>query len=331
MVTIKDIAQKAGVAKSTVSRYLNGGSVSKKTKAKLDQIVNETGYAPNTFAQSLKAKKTNMIGTIIPRLDSFATNTILAGIDEELRNKQYQLVITNTNQNVKREVENIYTLAKQKVDGIILLATVVTPAHRKAISEVGIPVLLLGQTAEGLNTIVHQEYEAGFKMGSYAINLGHKNFLYFTVLEEDQAVGQLRSKGVLDALKKSRDTSVEIIETNFSFSKAYEKAMSVLSTTSATYILCATDNIALAVMKAAHTLGLSIPEDFSLSGFGGYEVTSIVTPTITTVKYPYKQLGSLSVINLIEIIEGKDSINNLELPNELVKRESTTSYKKSSI
>ena len=331
MVTIKDIAHKAGVAKSTVSRYLNGGSVSKKTKAKLDEIVNETGYAPNTFAQSLKAKKTNMIGTIIPRLDSFATNTILASIDEELRNKQYQLIITNTNQNVKREVENIYTLAKQKVDGIILLATVVTPAHRKAIAEVNIPVLLLGQSAEGLNTIVHQEYEAGYKLGSYATELGHKDFLYFTVLEEDQAVGQLRSKGVLDALKKNSDTTIEIVEANFSFSKAYEKAMNVLATTSATYVLCATDNIALAVMKAAHTLGLSIPTDFSLSGFGGYEVTSIVTPTITTVKYPYKQLGTLSVTNLIKLIEGEDSISNLELPNILVKRESTIAYENPSI
>lgn len=331
MVTIKDIAHKAGVAKSTVSRYLNGGSVSKKTKAKLDEIVNETGYAPNTFAQSLKAKKTNMIGTIIPRLDSFATNTILASIDEELRNKQYQLIITNTNQNVKREVENIYTLAKQKVDGIILLATVVTPAHRKAIAEVNIPVLLLGQSAEGLNTIVHQEYEAGYKLGSYATELGHKDFLYFTVLEEDQAVGQLRSKGVLDALKKNLDTTIEIVETNFSFSKAYEKAMNVLATTSATYVLCATDNIALAVMKAAHTLGLSIPTDFSLSGFGGYEVTSIVTPTITTVKYPYKQLGTLSVTNLIKLIEGEDSISNLELPNILIKRESTIAYENPSI
>lgn len=331
MVTIKDIAQQAGVAKSTVSRYLNGGSVSKKTKAKLDQIVNETGYAPNTFAQSLKAKKTNMIGTIIPRLDSFATNAILASIDKELRNKQYQLIITNTNQNVAREVENIYTLAKQKVDGIILLATVVTEAHRKAIAEVKIPVLLLGQSAEGLHTIVHQEYEAGFKMGSYATDLGHKQFLYFTVLKDDEAIGQLRSKGVLDALENGSGTSVEVIETNFSFSKAYEKAMSVLATTSATYILCATDNIALAVMKAAHTLGLSIPNDFSLSGFGGYEVTSIVTPTITTVKYPYKQLGSLSVTNLIEIIEGENAIRNLELPNVLVKRESTIPYKKGAL
>lgn len=316
MVTIKDIAHKAGVAKSTVSRYLNGGSVSKKTKAKLDQIVSETGYAPNTFAQSLKAKKTKMIGTIIPRLDSFATNTILASIDEELRIKNYQLIITNTNQSVEHEVENIYTLAKQKVDGIILLATVVTQAHRKAIADVNIPVLLLGQSADGLNTIVHQEYEAGFKMGNYATNLGHKNFLYFTVLEEDEAVGQLRSKGVLDALKGSLETTVEVVEISFSFSKAYEKAMSVLTETTATYILCATDNIALAVMKAAHTLGLTIPEDFSLSGFGGYEVTSIVTPTITTVKYPYEELGSVSVANLIDLIEGEDKVITIELPNQ---------------
>ncbi|MER2176025.1 MAG: trehalose repressor, partial [Carnobacterium sp.] len=214
-------------------------------------------------------------------------------------------------------------LAKQKVDGIILLATVVTPAHRKAIAEVNIPVLLLGQSAEGLNTIVHQEYEAGYKLGSYATELGHKDFLYFTVLEEDQAVGQLRSKGVLEALKKNSDTTIEIVEANFSFSKAYEKAMNVLATTSATYVLCATDNIALAVMKAAHTLGLSIPTDFSLSGFGGYEVTSIVTPTITTVKYPYEKLGSVSVTNLIELIEGEDKLITIELPNELIAREST--------
>ena len=66
MVTINDIAKMAGVAKSTISRYLNGGSISKKTKAKLDAIVAETGYTPNTFAQSLKAKRTNIVGTIFP-------------------------------------------------------------------------------------------------------------------------------------------------------------------------------------------------------------------------------------------------------------------------
>lgn len=105
MVTINDIAKMAGVAKSTVSRYLNGGSISKKTKAKLDAIVAETGYTPNTFAQSLKAKRTNIVGTIIPRFDSYSSNAILEGIDQELLKRQMQLVIMNSSQSVEREDE----------------------------------------------------------------------------------------------------------------------------------------------------------------------------------------------------------------------------------
>ena len=105
MVTINDIAKMAGVAKSTVSRYLNGGSISKKTKAKLDAIVAETGYTPNTFAQSLKAKRTNTVGTIILRLDSYSSNAVLEGIDQELLKRQMQLVIMNSSQSVEREDE----------------------------------------------------------------------------------------------------------------------------------------------------------------------------------------------------------------------------------
>lgn len=84
---------------------MNGGSISKKTKAKLDAIVAETGYTPNTFAQSLKAKRTNIVGTIIPRLDSYSSNAILEGIDQELLKRQMQLVIMNSSQSVEREDE----------------------------------------------------------------------------------------------------------------------------------------------------------------------------------------------------------------------------------
>ena len=72
MVTIIDIARLAGVAKSTVSRYLNGGAVSEETRHKIERVIKETGYVPNTFAQSLKAKRTGMISTIVPRLNSYA-------------------------------------------------------------------------------------------------------------------------------------------------------------------------------------------------------------------------------------------------------------------
>lgn len=323
MVTINDIAKQAGVAKSTVSRYLNGGSVSRKTKEKLDRIVAETGYVPNTFAQSLKAKKTNMIGTIIPRLDSYSANEALFSIDEGLRKRNFQLLITNTNQTPDREVESIYSLARQKVAGILLFATVITEAHKKAIADVEVPVILLGQQAEGLYSIVHDEYKAGFKLGKYATSLGHKQFFYFNVFEADVAVGQLRKKGVVDALKESPDSTIEVMETSFSFEAAYQQALKVLPTIKASYIICATDNIALAVLKATHQLKIAIPAVFSLSGFGGYQITSVVSPTITTVKYPYQELGEMAVKNMLLLLEGSDIPEKTVLTNELIVNEST--------
>lgn len=323
MVTINDIAKKAGVAKSTVSRYLNGGSVSQKTKDKIEKIVNETGYSPNTFAQSLKAKHTKMVGVIVPRLDSYSANEVITSIDRKLTATGYQLLITNTDQSVEREIENIYTLAKQKVAGIILMATVVTEEHRKAIKEVDVPVLLLGQQAEGLHSIGHEEYKAGYAMGKLAGSLGHKDFLYFSVFKEDIAVGQLRANGVLEALREWPDSQTEVIETSFSFQQAYELALDILPKTKATYVLCATDNIAMAVLKAAHTLNLAIPKDLSLSGFGGYEVTSIVSPSITTVKYGYKELGETAVNQLFHLINGEKTEKNVLISNTLIKREST--------
>lgn len=115
--TISDIAKIAGVAKSTVSRYLNGGSVSEATRRKIEHVIKETGYIPNSFAQSLKAKKTSMIGAIVPRLDSFAASQTVTGMDEELRENGYQLLIINTSQNLSREIEALYDLARQKYRG----------------------------------------------------------------------------------------------------------------------------------------------------------------------------------------------------------------------
>lgn len=326
MVTINDIAERAGVAKSTVSRYLNSGSVSHKTKLKLDKIVLETGYRPNTFAQSLKAKKTSIIGTIIPRLDSYSANEALIAIDKGLREKNFQLLITNTNQSTEREIESIYSLASQKVAGILLFATVITDAHKKAIADVGIPVILLGQQADNFYSIVHDEYDAGFKIGTYANQLGHKHFLYLNVFEADIAVGQMRKKGVLDALNQSKENTVDIIETSFTFEEAYKQIIKLLPKIKASYIICATDNIALAVLKAAHQLKITIPATFSLSGFGGYQITTVVSPTITTVKYAYQELGELAVKNLLLLLEGSLIPEKIVLKNRLIKNESTIKW-----
>ncbi len=323
MVTINDIAKMAGVAKSTVSRYLNGGSVSEKTKEKIDIAIKKTDYVPNTFAQSLKMKNTNMIGTIIPRLNSYASNEILTSVDEELRKRNYQLLITNTDQDVKRELENLYALSRQKVAGILLMATVITEAHVEAIKKIGIPVILLGQRDDVTYSIIHDDLAAGRAIGEYAVSLGHKNILYLGVRKSDEAVGISRREGIYQGLSKGKDLKITEVEVNFDYDLAYDFLKDYLKTSEATYIICSTDNIALAAYKAILTVGKKIPDDVSVSGFGGYAITDLVTPAITTVRYPYKEMGKIAVENLLRIIQGEKLPKCITLSNEFIPKAST--------
>lgn len=324
MVTINDIAKKAGVAKSTVSRYLNNGSVSEKTRKKIEKVIIETNYKPNTFARSLKAEKTNMIGVIIPRLNSPATIDVLEGIDKIAYEKGYQLIITNSDQNQKRELENIQSLAKQKVEGIIMLTTILTPEHNKLIQNLEIPFLSIGQKIEQVHSIIHDEEHAGEEIAKYALKLGHKDFLYVGVTEEDEAVGVKRKNSFLSYMDKQNDVKVDVVITGFSRKKAYKQAKKILPETKATYIVCATDNIAIGFLKAAETLNYSIPHDFSLSGFGGYDAADLVTPSLTTIYYPYKDLGKKALKTIDLLIKKEDVPLVQTISNKLLSKKSTS-------
>lgn len=323
MVTINDIAKLAGVAKSTVSRYLNGGYVSAKTKDSLDKIIKDTGYVPNTFAQSLKVKQSNLIGIIIPRLNSYATNEILQSVYRYLREKNYQLLIVNTDQDVKIEVENLYALSRQKVAGIILLATAMTKAHKEAMEKIKIPVLFLGQRSDATYSIVHEEEEAGAVMGRHALHLGHKRILYLGVSEKDESVGILRKKGVMDVLRNQESVEIHEIEVDFNFDKTFLFLKEYLKLRNETYILCATDNIALAAYKASLTIGRKVPSHVSISGFGGYSITDLVTPAITTVRYAYKEMGRIAAENLLRLLNGEEIPKKIALSGEFLPKEST--------
>ncbi|WP_128102407.1 LacI family DNA-binding transcriptional regulator [Paenibacillus sp. DCT19] len=320
--TISDIAQMAGVAKSTVSRFLNGGSVSENTRQKIEQIIKQYNYVPNTFAQSLKAKKTSIIGTVVPRLDSFATSQTLIGIDEELRNNQYQMLIANTSQDMKREIDGIYDFARQKVSGIILLAAEVTEAHLKAIEEIGIPVLLVGQQHPNIHSLVHNDDQAGYEMGKYIVQQGHRNIVYLGVTERDQAVGIHRKQGFKRAIAECGECQVTYHETSFKMSEAVVTAEAIVRDRKATIIVGATDNIALGVMKTAFSNKIRIPQQLSVTGFGGYDITEMIHPTLTTVKFHYIQAGKLAADHIIRLVQGGVVEKQTVLDVEIIPRES---------
>lgn len=322
LVTITDIAKLAGVAKSTVSRYLNNGSVSEATKNKIERVINETSYAPNAFAQSLKAKKTNIIGTIVPRLDSYASSHTLIGIDEQLRELNYQMLISNTGQDLDREIENIYTLAKQKVAGMILLPSQVTDAHLEAFKVLHLPVLLVGQQHETIHSIIHNDYEAAYDLGKHVLEKGHRKIAFLGVTGKDIAVGVMRKKGFQRAIDEKSDCEVRYYETSFSITDALINVPSIIEEFTPSIIVCATDNIAIGALKAAYLRGLKIPEDLSITGFGGYEVTEMIHPGITTAKFYYKEAGQMAAKSIVKLVNGEE-LPKLSLSKyKIIERES---------
>lgn len=321
-VTIGEIAKLAGVAKSTVSRYLNGGPIGDKTSRKIEQVIKETGYVPNTFARSLKAKKTNIIGTIVPRLNSYATSQTLIGIDEELKARGYQLIISNTSQDLEREIESIYSLANQKVAGIILLATKVTERHLQVFADVNVPVLLVGQQRDECYSLIHDDEAAGYEIGKYVIGQGHNNIVYLGVTEEDIAVGVKRKEGFKRATEKEEDCEIHYVETSFSLKEAVHIFPQLYQTYHPTAIVCATDNIALGIMKAAQMEGLTIPRDLSITGFGGYDITEIIHPGITTAQFFYQEAGVLAANSIVKLVH-QEEVEKLTISGfELIIRES---------
>ncbi|MDT0191514.1 LacI family DNA-binding transcriptional regulator [Exiguobacterium sp. BG5(2022)] len=304
-VTIKDIAELAGVAKSTVSRYLNGGSVGKATREKLDRVIRDTNYEPNQFAQSLKSKQTKMIGVIVPRLDSYAASRTMMGIDEQLTERGYQMLVVNTAQQTEREIEQLYNLAKQKVAGIIWLGTTVTERHLEAIEAIQIPVLLIGQQHDNVHSLVYPDYDAANALGKQFTEWGHRNVVYVGVYESDIAVGQARRDGFLKAFQESK-ANVKVIQTTFKIEDAIpigEQLANDVGTVS--LIVCATDNIALGVLKGLANQGVSVPRDVSVSGFGGYDFTEVLHPSITTVHLPYRRTGAKAADMMLQLLHGE--------------------------
>ncbi|AND40589.1 MULTISPECIES: LacI family DNA-binding transcriptional regulator [Cytobacillus] len=325
--TIKDIAKLAGVAKSTVSRYLNGGHVSEQTKAKIRKVVEETKYEPNSFAQSLKAKKTNFIGVIAPTLDSYVTSTVLMAIDEELRKRDYTTLIISTSKHVDREIESLISLSRQKVDGIILIATGVTEKHIETINSIQIPVLIVAQEVGHVTCIINDDYQAGFKMGQYVAQKGHRAVAYIGVAESDIAVGQRRKQGIMEGLKSAGVSDVKTFVSQFDLQDAARVTQEVLEESSLTAIICATDTIAFGAMKTITKLGKKVPKDFSIAGFGGYNISGVIHPALTTIRFKNEETGVMAAETIIKLTNGEE-VPNLQVSGfDFIEGESVKSVK----
>ena len=321
-VTIQDIAHRAGVSKSTVSRYLNRGYVSAEKADRIRAVIEETGFQSNFFAKRLKTKRSKLIGLVLPRMDSVSVGKLLAGIGYVLEPAGYQAIILVSQLSAEKELENILGLYQQGVDGIIINSVGITPRHIALQKDIRIPMLYTGQRHPGVNWLKVDDEAAGRMMGAYLKQMGHRRAVFAGVTKTDVAVGVERRKGFTEAFLEGRDgAGVEFIETGFGFLNAYNLAGSMLQR-NPSVIVGATDNISLGILRYLHERGVSVPGEVSVAGFGGYDVGAVVYPALTTVAFDFELVGMHVAQRMLDLIEHRPAAETVSLPFFFVERES---------
>ncbi len=324
---INQIAQMAGVSRATVSRYLNDGYVSQEKRAAIRRVIEKTGYVPSQHAKTLRTGKTNVVGIIIPKINSASVSRMVAGITPVLNAAGYQALLANTDNEASREVDFLHLFSeKNQVDGVILIATVVTQEHRDAIAALPVPIVVLDQDVDCCSCVFQNDYEGMREVASIALRTA-KHPAYVGVFEEDVAVGQMRRRGFLAACAEA---GVEVPEramriAEFTVDSGYEQVEALLETyPELDGIVCATDSIAYGALTCLREFGHRVPEDVVVTGMDDSEISQIVTPTLTTVHLHYKTSGAETARMLVGFMTGEEYVaRKVKMDYEVVARNST--------
>lgn len=325
-MNINEIAKLSGVSRATVSRYLNNGYVSREKKLAISRVIEETGYMPSRQARMLRNRRTNLVGVIIPKLNSDAVSREMTGISNILSREGYQFLLANTANNERKELDYIRIFHQNQVDGIILIATVFTPEHRRLLKESGVPVVILGQHVRGFSSIYHDDYEAVKEITGLLIKEGRMNIGYIGVSMRDEAAGAARYHGYEDAFKElgKRMNERAMIEATFNMDDGYHKARALFERfPDLDALFCATDNIAIGAMEYLKESGRRIPIDVAVVGVGNSTSSKVIRPKLTTVHYHYEMAGEEAAGLLVKMINGEEEVEEIQMGYEIVKRGTT--------
>ncbi|MBT9170163.1 MAG: Catabolite control protein A [Actinobacteria bacterium] len=330
MPTIIDVAKRAGVSKSTVSKILTDKPyVSHETREKVMKAIAELGYRPNAIARSLVRNVTKTIGLIISDITNPFFPEIVRGIEDKASEMGYNIFICNSDAKVEREEAYLELLLEKRVDGIIFTSARITDTRIADLRRHNFPFILVSRTLPDVQTdyVVVDNRAGAYLAVEHLISLGHQRIAHIT--------GPKDASGALDRLwgyqKAMADhglkTDAELVkEGDFREQGGYLATKELLSLSSApTAIFAANDFIAIGALQAINEAGLEVPEDISLVGFDNIHLAGLTRINLTTINQPRYKMGLMATEVLIERIEGKRGPGpvQLVLEPELVIRSST--------
>lgn len=312
MVTLDDIAKKAGVSVSTVSRVLNGKTgeyrISKKTQDIVNDIAKKLNYRPNQLARGLRLKKTNTIGLVLPDISNPFFAHVARIIQTEAYELGYILIVCNTDEDQEKEIEQVNLLRSKGVDGFIIMPVGLKYEHIEELQDSNVPLVLLDRCFDDIqtNSVIVDNYMGTFRAIEYLINNGHKRIALIQGLP-NTSTNTKRLEGYRSALQKN-DIPVDeklIVGKDFREDNGYIESKFLLNLSEPpTAIFCTSDLITLGTLKAIHEEKLTIPEDISIISFDDFDFAPYLDTPLTAVSQPKQMMGKMAVKQLIEDIKG---------------------------
>ena len=337
-ITIYDIAEHLNISATTVSRGLKDHpAINKNTRKKIFEAARHLGYRSNTFASSLRSKKTHTIGIIVPRLNSYFMSSVLAGMEDAASRENYNLIISQSLERAEKEVANAHTMFNKRVDGLLVSLAYDTGNinHFEAFFKRGVPVIFFDRiySHSESTSIVIDNYKAAYDITKHLIDNGCRRIMHLggSMLRN---VYSDRLKGYKQAL---RDHKINFDEKLVLISKLNEEAgaeaakfIIKMGAKRPDGVFASNDTAAVFCMIKLKEAGIRIPGEVAFAGFNNDPISKIIEPNLTTVNYSGYDVGEAAVTSLINHLNGISNVkttNTIILRSDLIIRESSLKNK----
>lgn len=332
-ITIYDIASYLNISATTVSRGLKDHpAINKHTRKKIADAARELGYRSNTFASSLRSKKTYTIGVIVPRLNSHFMSSALAGMEDVAGREGYNLIITQSLESSAKEIANAHIMFNKRIDGLLISLAYDTEniKHIEPFFKKKIPVIFFDRIHphSDSTSIVIDNYKAAYDVTKHLVQQGFKRIMHLggNMLRNVYADRLRGYKAALEEHKIAFTQDLLYISrlTEEAGAEAAKHIMQMKKRPDA--VFSANDTCAVYCMLSLKEAGLKIPQDIAFAGFNNEPVSKIIEPNLTTVNYSGYLVGETAAGSLIEHLKGNSSIkttNTIILRSDLIIRESS--------
>ena len=341
-VTLKQIARELDVSISTVSKALrNSVEISDDTKQKVQAFAKLYNYRPNNIALSLKNRKTNTIGIIIPEIVHHFFSKVIRGVELVANQRGYNVIVGLSNESFSKEVINMQMLANGSIDGFILSISKETLQlkdyhHFEETISQGMPIVMFDRVVNEIDCdkVIIDDFKGAKIAVEKLIENGAKNIALITT-RDYVSVGKLRTEGYVEAHQAySIELKPDLI-LKLDDSKNYEEDLEDLereirpffeSNSNIDAIFAVNELYALTAMKVARSFGFVIPDDIQVIGFTDGVLSKHATPSLSTVSQHGQQMGEKAAHLLIDRLETEDDEEHFQtvvIPTDLIEREST--------